>query len=260
MVTVQKGGFWKRISAFLFDVITLSIVVMGIALLLSLAFQYDAKLTRYNEIRTEVEEEYGVSFDIHEDEYNTYDDTKKAAYDAAFDALNGNEEAVRLFSLLVNLSILIVTFSLLGGFLVIEFILPLIFKNGQTLGKKIFGLCVVRSDCVRVRGPILFVRSILGKYAVETMIPAYVIIMILFRQGNILLLALLVLVPLVNLIMVIATKNNCFLHDLLSMTCVADFATQRIFESPEDRAAFIARKEAEEIERQREENAFAFQK
>ena len=253
---IQKGSFWKRISAWLFDKILLFILAIGTATLLSLIFQYDARLNAYRDLRTSIEEKYGITFGITEQEYNSYDEAKKAKYDEAYEALNANKEAVKLYSLITNLALLIVTFSFLIAYLILEFFVPLLFRNGMTLGKKIFGLGVMKQNSVRITGPILFIRTILGKYAVELMIPAFVIIKILLGQGNILFFILLLLVPLVNLIMVIATQNNCFLHDLLSMTCVVDYASQRIFDTEQEMIDYVREQhEAEEAE-EREENVF----
>ena len=79
---------------------------------------------------------------------------------------------------LVNYTFIIISFSILIGFLIVEFLFPMIFKNGQTLGKKIFGIGVMRVDGVKVTTPILFVRSILGKFTIETMMPVLMVIMI----------------------------------------------------------------------------------
>lgn len=255
-VEIQKGSFWKRISAFLFDKILLFILAIGTATLLSLIFQYDARLNSYREIRTSIEEEYGITFGITEEEYNSYDEAMKALYDQAYEALNANKEAVRLYSLITNLALLMVTFAFLIAYLILEFMVPLLLKNGMTLGKKIFGLAVMKQNSVRISGPVLFVRSILGKYAVELMIPTFVIIKTLLGQGNILLFILLILVPVVNLIMVIATQNNCFLHDLLSVTVVVDYSSQRIFDTEQEMIDYVTKQHEEQEEAEREEHAF----
>ena len=52
------------------------------------------------------------------------------------------------------------------AFLVWYFILPLLFGYGRTLGKKIFGLAVIRTNLVKVSNPVLFVRTIVGMFAI----------------------------------------------------------------------------------------------
>ena len=256
MTDIQKGGIWKRASAWLFDKILLFILVVGIAALVSLIVDYDGNYNAYMEIRSSVEEEYGISFEITEEEFNGYDAEKQARYNAAYEALNANKEAVRLYTLITNLALLIVTFSFLLAYLILEFLVPLFMKNGMTLGKKIFGLAVMKQNGVKASGPVMFVRSILGKYAVEIMIPVFIIIMMLFGRGNIFLLILLVLIPLVNIILVIATRNNSFLHDLLAVTVVVDYGSQKIFDTEDDMMAYITEQHEAEVSSEYEENIF----
>ncbi len=244
---VQKGNIWKRISALLLDLITVSIAAVLFAVLFSLIFDYDGKLDAYEEIRTSIEEEYDITFATTEQEYNAFDAELKARYDAAYDALNANDEAVRLYLLLNNVAVLIVTFSLLLAILIFEFILPLILKHGRTLGKRVFGLAVMRNNFVKVSGPVMFIRAILGKYAIETMIPAFILIMFVFGKADILMMILLALVPIVNIVLIIATKNNCPIHDLIAMTVVVDFESQKIFETEEEMIAYKTAKHEEAV-------------
>ncbi|MBR4767625.1 MAG: RDD family protein [Lachnospiraceae bacterium] len=256
MLELQKGSIWKRISAYLFDVIVISIVAMLFATLLSWVLRYDKTLDEYNAVRGEVEAEYGVSFDIRESEYNTYDEEKKARYDAAYEALNQNQEAVRLYALLINFEFIIITASIILAFLVMEFVLPLILKEGRTLGKKIFGLAVIRPNLVRISGPVLFIRTILGKCVVETLIPVFVILLTAFGKGNIFLVILLFLIPIVNLVLFFATRNHTVLHDLLSVTVVCDYQSQRIFDTEDDLIRFKEEQHAAQVDHSREEHVF----
>ena len=267
---LQKGSIWKRISAFLLDIILLSIVAVGVAALLSLIVGYDgalqkqeALLEEYKQYVSVVEEKYGVSLYISEEEYGQLDAGKKAQYDAMIDALNADEEAKRLYrenekqqKLVINLTLIIVTGGLLVGYVVLEFVVPLLFKDGRTLGKKVFGLAVMQTSGVKVNAPILFIRTILGKFAIETMIPAYIVIMFIFGKADIPLLILLALIPIVNLIVIIATKNNSLLHDLLSKTVVVDFASQLIFNSEEEMIEYKTRVHREAVENAGKEYPF----
>lgn len=247
---IQKAGIWKRISAFLFDMILMSILTVLFALLFSGISDYSGKLQRHEEIRDEVAETYGPELTVTEEQYNALDkDAQEALYALSV-------EYNRLTELLLNLALLFITFAFLLAYLILELIIPLIFKNGQTLGKKIFGICLMRNDCVKVSGPLLFIRTVLGKFAVETMIPVYFAILVLFGQGNVLSVLLLVIVPIVNLILIIATKNNCPLHDLLAQTLVVDFASQRIFDTREALVAYKTAQHEMEVAALREENVF----
>ena len=258
MTDIKRGSSWKRISAFLFDLILFSILALLFATLFSYVLGYDARLAEYQTRRNAVEERFGISFDISESEYMAFTEEQKARYDQAYEALNADREAVRLYVLLSNLAVLIVSFGLLFAFLILEFLVPLLLKNGRSLGKKIFGLCVVRQSGVRISGPILFIRTVLGKYAIETLIPAYILIMFVFGKANIFLLILLALIFLSNILLFLFNRNHLLIHDMIAVTAVADFETQQIFESEEAKAAFIAKEEEERIRRSREENVFSY--
>ncbi|MBQ9911055.1 MAG: RDD family protein [Lachnospiraceae bacterium] len=254
---IKKGSSWKRISAFLFDLILFAIVALLFATLISWILKYDANLSSYQEHKSAIETEYGITFDISEEEYLSYDEGKKAAYDKAYEALNADKEAVRLYMLLNNHALLIVSFSLLFAFLALEFAVPMLLKEGRTLGKKIFGLCVVKQSSVAVNGPVMFVRTILGKYAIETQVPAYILIMFFFGRADLFLLILLGAIVLVNIGLFLFTQNHLTIHDLIAVTAVADFATQKIFPSEEAKAAYLAKEEEDRIRRMREENVFS---
>ena len=250
---LQKASVWKRISAFLFDIILLSIVVVGSAFLLSVATGYDAKSRRYHEAVEEVQKKHeGLNFNISRTEYETLPQEKQAEYDDYFRELNGSEEAVYYFNLTVNLSMIIVTAGILIGYLILEFALPMILGNGQTLGKKIFGIAVMRTNGVKVNGPVMFIRTVLGKFAIETMIGAYIVIMFLFGKADLLMIILFFLIPIVSIITMIATKTNSPIHDLLAGTVTVDLSSQMIFASEDEMIAYKKRIHAEQAERERE--------
>ena len=130
--------------------------------------------------------------------------------------------------------------------MVLEFIVPICLKNGQTIGKKIFSIAVMRTDCVRVSPVVMFMRAILGKYTVETMIPTIIVIMMIFGVGSYVTLAVLFLIFLFQIILVIATKTNSFIHDILSSTVVVDLQSQMIFDSLEAKNEYILRLHSED--------------
>ena len=103
---------------------------------------------------------------------------KQKNYDAAYDALVADEEAMRAYSMTMSLTLVIMSLGILAAVLLWEFVIPLWFGNGQSLGKKIFSLCLVRPDGVKINNMQLFTRAILGKYTVETMAPIFIGIMI----------------------------------------------------------------------------------
>ena len=125
-------------------------------------------------------------------------------------------------------------FLILFAYLLLEFVVPLLLKNGQTLGKKIFGIAIMRTDGVKITPFALFVRTVLGKYTIETMVPVLIVIMIYFSILGLTGTVVLGLIALLQIILLAATKSRSAIHDLLACTVAVDFASQRIFDSSEE--------------------------
>ena len=230
---IQKANMWKRISAFLFDWILLVIAVVGLGFVLSSALNYGEHSDRLEACYTTFENEYGVAFDISAEDYAALTDDARESYDAALTALTEDESFIEAFSLLINLTLIIITFSILLGYLILEFLVPLLFGNGQTLGKKIFGIGVMRMDGIRLSPLLLFARTVLGKATVETLLPVLIVIMIYFGYMDILFaLLLLAALAVAQLALLIATRNRTPIHDKLAQTVTVDMASQMIFDSP----------------------------
>ena len=249
ILTLQKANFWKRISAYLFDIILTVTLAIGFASLLSAVVGYDKHQEQLQNYYEYYEQTYGVDFDISEEDYNKLTEDEKLKYETAADALEKDENVLATYSVIVSLSLVILSFSVLLGILSIYFIVPLFFKNGQTLGKKIFGLAVIRSNLVKVSNPVLFARTLFGMYAIETMFPLFLLAMLYFNlMGGVALITIGLLFVL-QVAVLIVSKNNSSIHDLLSDTVVVEFASQRIFETQEALEEFI--KEQQAIEAQK---------
>ena len=156
---------------------------------------------------------------------------------------------MRNYSIVVNLTLIIASVSILLGYLALEFVVPLLFGNGQTLGKKIFGIALMRTDGVRITPFMIFVRTILGKYTLETMIPVLVIIMLLFQMVGIGGTTLLLLLLVAQIACLVITKTNSAIHDLLACTVAVDMASQHIFDSPEALLEYKKQLHAEQASR-----------
>ena len=231
---LQKAGIWKRISAYLFDVIILGIVVVGIAFLLSSVLNYAKYSRTLDEAYDSYETQYGITFEMTQEEFAAMTEEERARYDQAYEALVADDEAMFAYNMVINLTLLILTISILLAYVVLEFVVPLLLKNGQTLGKKIFGICVMRTDCVKVTTLQLFVRNILGKYTIETMVPVLVLVMLYFGTVGLTGTLVLGLILLLQIIVIGVTKTNSAIHDLLGGTVVVDFHSQKIFDTTEE--------------------------
>ncbi len=244
-VSLQRAGMWKRISAFLFDAILLGILAVLFAFLLSSVLGYDRYVDTLNRCYEAYGEQYGVDFQTSLSQYDSMTEEEKQQLEEAYRAVGQDEEAAYAYQMTIRLTILMVSLGILLACLIWEVLIPVLLKDGQTLGKKIFSLGVMRSDGVRLGGVQLFVRSILGKYTVEIMIPVLVAMMLYFGStglpGTLMILGL----ALVNGCLFLFTYAHTPIHDLLAGTVVVDLPSQRIFPTREDMIAFKERMAAE---------------
>lgn len=161
------------------------------------------------------------------------DSETKAAYDKYL-TLTPKEQVNFQYQKVYTFLFTMLSVGLLLAYLVLEFILPIIFKNGQTVGKKVFSICLVRPNCVKIPILSLFVRTFVGKYAIETMFPVALMFMFFFGGLGILSLVLTAAILLLNIILFFATKNRTPIHDIFAYTVAADMKLQMIFQSEEE--------------------------
>lgn len=248
MIDIQKANFTKRISAFLFDFIIFCILTAGFGCLLSLVTGYDRHQETYDAIYTEYLTTYGLATyegvdlsALSSEEYEEYISAAEA-FQSAFEQ---NETAMSEYASIVTLSLIVISGGIFLALLVIEFIVPIIFKNGQTLGKKIFSICLMRSDCLKISPIFLFVRTFLGKFALEIMIPVLLFIKFYFGSFGIIDIMMILLLVFGQVICLIATKHDRAIHDIIASTIVVDFMSQEIFETASERDALIAQRQSE---------------
>ena len=251
MVTdLQKASLWKRLSAGLFDLILIAMLAVGMAALLSWAFGYNTHSENLNDAYSRYEAQYGVEFRMTQQAFDELSQEQKDAYDEAYAALIADEEVIYHYNMVLNLTLLITTFSILITVLLLEFAVPLLLKNGQTLGKKIFGVALMRNDGVKVSPLQMFIRAVLGKFTIEIMIPVYILMMIFFNTIGIIAVAILGAIAVGELISLVLSKTNSLIHDSIAGTVAVDMASQMIFETTDEKIEYIKRLHAEEASRQ----------
>lgn len=247
---LQKASLLKRVSAWLLDAILLVIIAAGFALALSGLFGFDAHNQALNETYAKYEAQYGISFDITQAEFDALSQDKQDSYNTAYDALSADPTAVYAYNMLMRLSVLITSLSILCAYLLLEFAVPLWLKHGQTVGKKIFGIAVMRTDGVQISAVSLFVRTVLGKYTIETMIGVLIVMMIFWGSIGIVGPIVLGLIGLLQLLLLIFSRTNSLIHDYLANTVTVDMASQLIFRTTDELIAYQKRVAAEKAAKQ----------
>lgn len=230
---IQKAGMWKRISAYLFDSIMLSIVAVFIATGLSSLLDYDSRAAQLEECYVHFEEQFNVDFDITQEDYNALPQADRDRFDQAYEALSTDEDTLYIYNTMIYLTLGIITGSLLLSFLVLEFAVPLLLKNGQTLGKKVFGVALMRPDCVKIGAVSLFIRTILGKFSIGTMVPVLLGLMMLWGTVGIIAPVVILGLLVLQIALMATSETRSSIHDRLANTVAVDLGSQLIFDSEE---------------------------
>ena len=246
---VQKANLWKRISAFMFDAILVITVAVGIAYLLSTVLNYDGTIEQRDKLRQEYEVKHGVVFDMSAEDYEKLTEEERQKINDAYAEFASDDVVNQLDIKIVNITLIVIVFSALIPIIIFEFVIPLCFQHGRTLGKKIFGTGVMRVDGVRISVFQLFVRSILGKFTLETMIPVFLILLILFDVMPLACLVGLMVLGMLQVALILFTQLKTPIHDMIAGTVVVDYASQMIFDSPEALLEYKERVHAEAAEK-----------
>ncbi|MDE7439523.1 MAG: RDD family protein [Clostridia bacterium] len=271
MFELRKIGFVRRASALLLDAILLAVLTTGFMFIISLICNYDHEqklvVEYYNEwdgyrkeYAKDVSEAYGFTYKAEDEDnteytitdaddkavtlddvWNKLKDSKgvsdnpitKEAYEK-YNSLTPIEEVNRQLSYTYSLLFMMISVGILLAYLVLEFVIPIILKNGQTVGKKVFGIGLVRPDCVRMTIPQLFARTVLGKFAVETMFPVLLVILFLFANLGLMAIVLFAAITILNIAVFFASKNRTPLHDVFAHTVAIDIKLQVIFQSTDE--------------------------
>ena len=243
---LQKASLGKRLPAWLLDAILLVILATAVAALLSFVFDYDAYGQQLQAAYDKYETIYGVDFELTQEAIDKLTDEQMQQYQQAFDALNKDADAVRAYTMVMSLTLLILSLSILVSYVLLEFLVPLWLGNGQTVGKKIFNIALMRPDGVKVTTFMMFVRTILGKDTFETMVPVLILTMMYFNMVGLEGTIVLGLFLLIQVVLLLANRTRSVVHDLLACTVVVDNASQMMFDTPEALLEYQKRIHAEE--------------
>lgn len=244
---IQKASISKRFFAWLLDVILLAVLAVGIGAGIGSISGYDGHVDTLYAAYDKYEAQFGIEFNITQEQYQAFSETERAQYDAAYQALTEDEEAMKAYNMVTSLMMLIVSLGILGGYLILEFAVPMWLKNGQTIGKKIFGIALMRVDGVKITPFMMFVRTLLGKYTIETMVPVLIVVMLMFNMISIVGTLIIGLILLAQVILLFANKNRCVIHDLMACTVAVDLSSQMIFDSPEAMLEYKKQRHADSV-------------
>lgn len=250
MFDIQKASLLKRFSAWLLDFILMTIAVTGFAYLISVVTGYQGYIDTISDKQAYYENEYGVDFDISEEDFNILSKEEQDYIVHVHDELYAKDnEVLYAYDMTINLTLTIATLSLLFSCMLLEFFVPLFLKNGQTVGKKLFAIGVVHANGVRLTNFALFARTLLGKYTIETMIPVIILVTMIFGGSGVVGITVLGLILILELFVFFKDKLFTPIHDVLGHTVCVDLASQMVFENVDELMAYKAKLHADAVEK-----------
>ena len=255
---IQKAPVWKRASAFLFDIM----LVISLSLVFLIGFSAFLNFDKYSDTLTAKLTSYEQKYEVPvytDEEYESLTEEQKSEFGAlqelALTAFFQDELVGDTITELVMVVVAAGSVSILLAYVVVFFLVPQIFKNGQTLGKKSFGLAVMRTHGVKVSNPVLFIRTVMGMFVIETLFPLLLLALtVVGFLGSIGIMTPILLLVL-DLGVMIYTPTNSTIHDLLCDTVVVDMASQEIFDTEEELLAYKQRLAAQKAAEQEGQTA-----
>lgn len=208
----------KRLLAWFIDTTLMVTLILAFALLFSSMMQTDSYGETFEERYAHYEGLYGVDFDISEEQYNALSEEELARYNEAYSALTSDPEVSEVYNRLYRRALTGIELSFLLSYLIIDFLLPLLFKNGQTIGKRLLGLAVTRRDGSQVSTITLLSRTVLGKFVLEALIPVMVVFSFFFSSIGLISILFVAAILIANIVLLF--KKGTQLHDLMADTMV----------------------------------------
>lgn len=227
--TPRNASLVKRAAAFLLDIILIMIVFVGFLYLFSLIFDYDSINNSLNRLYIK----YGVMIEKDATEGFEFCNVEEATCLAARDKLYEDQEFISLFVSRQKLLILMPVLSILLSLLIFSFIIPLVLKNGQTIGKKLFQIGYVSKNEVRIKPIQLFIKFLFGEFIINGVMSIMGIVYILNGSGYVGIF-LLFGVVIGNIICFALSKNKTFLADGLANIFPIDMQEQMLFDTIEE--------------------------
>lgn len=211
---------FRRFGAFIVDLCLVIVVTVLIALPLRGISGYATTSDSMNAIFDRIASKHGVDINMTNQQYNALPDEEKLAVDAALLEISEDEEAAELYTKTVRLLMIVVFSSLLVSVVLLELVLPLVFKNGQTIGKKLMRLKVERRDETPLNFVTMLLRSITGKFFIDYALPVFFFLSFVYANAGRTPLTGLLMLELGQIVCIVATKERRAIHDVIAGTRV----------------------------------------
>jgi uncharacterized RDD family membrane protein YckC len=229
--TLNLANPWKRFAAWILDFILLATIAVGVTWLCSIIFNFteeNAKLYSYYE-------QYGV--------YTVTDgvgafcetDANYSNECAAMWTNFGNDaSAVGQYQKVVSLTFIMLTIGVFVSTTIIYLVFPLIFRNGQTIGKKVMGVALLSKDEIQVSTFQVVTRYLIGNFTIMLMLPIMLLLVAIYFNWGLILTLPGIAIELGNIVAIMVTKNKQNIPDLIARTIPIDISSQIIAKTPEE--------------------------
>lgn len=225
----KKASTIKRLGAYLIDAILFITLFAGMVLLVSYIVGYQ---NNYSLLESKYIE-HGV-YILKNNTYTFCDETTDLCKQAWID-FNNDKDACYYYDHSTSLTTLIITISAFISYGILEFVMPMIFKNGQTIGMKCFKIGLIDKQGIRVKNIQIFIRFLFGKFLVSRILPVYGFIFMVFNlTGGLYGFVLAVGILLCDLAMMIFSKTKSGIANAISSTYAVDLEETYIFNTIEE--------------------------
>lgn len=216
---ITKPRFMRRVAAWIIDFFCVVILFFGLSLFLDTPIKTALGISKINDEIAERAVEEGVA------SYQTVDGVETIVYidanDERYVAFFSSEEIAPKQTKAMYLSVLGIATEVLISEFFMCFLVPLLLKNGQTFGKKVFHIGVISQNGLQMAPWQLPVRSFVGIFLIET----FFSLNYFFPGVGFLL----------SFIVAICTKKHLALHDFIANTIVIDIENTPVFVSEQER-------------------------
>lgn len=218
----------NRAAAFILDFVLLLVLFTGILYIVS-------KIANFDNHYSILQEEYKkVGYLIFNPEVNDYVFIKpdNPNYDNVIELINANELLLKELSFVNRFSVNAPLISIAISTFILEFIVPLFMKNGQTIGMKFFKIALISNNNLAITSTQLFARCLIGKIAILGVVPVLAILYIFLNAGGGLFGSIILLViVIIQLVMIIKNKNHEGIQDKIAQVYPVNFAETVIYKT-----------------------------
>ncbi len=242
-----KPTYFRRILAFFLDLVLFLVLFTGACILSSSIIGLQDSQNQLNE--KYIEHNVYVLNENNEYEF-CVDKDGSTTCKIAWENFNKDEVACELYDSIAVKTTYVAALGIFISELILEFFVPVLLKNGRTVGMFCIGLGLIDNRGIKVTTLQLFMRFLFGKFIVVSMLPLFLFMYHFFGlfPGYGLILSLLIIV--INALMKLFTPNRIGFVDAIGKTYMVENDQQIYVDTLEELSA-LKIKELEEKEKQK---------